>query len=172
MYSEIDIHLKKDTNRTYGESGDQNIENVVMWDQNPQMEILLGTRPVRDIPCLICAYLALLKKEQTIKLLSWINAYLDVSDITSHCCDCIKVKSDNRPHAMCLAQYYCHIFSHRGHRFGHRVTHRNLPSLPPVPVLLLSSSHLNHQQGGMSRKPRESPRGCREIASLRNIWCC
>ena len=62
MYNEINIYLKKDTNGTFGESGDQTLENVVMWDQSPQMEILLGTRPVRDIPCLICAYLPLFKK--------------------------------------------------------------------------------------------------------------
>ena len=55
MYNEINIYLKKDSNGTFGESGDQTLENVVMWEQSPQMEILLGTRPVKDIPCLICA---------------------------------------------------------------------------------------------------------------------
>ena len=62
MYNEINIYLKKETDWTNGESEDQNLENVVMWDQSPRMEILLGSGMVRDIPCFICAYLAPLKK--------------------------------------------------------------------------------------------------------------
>ena len=62
MYNEINIYLKKDTIGTHVESRNQDLENIVMWDQSPRMEILLGSGMVTDISCFICAYLALLKK--------------------------------------------------------------------------------------------------------------